>query len=307
MDEIKVIENNYLIKTIDAINCELKRRSIELETLPKSHIGDAFLLETLMSIAATRKSRLESIIDKPYFARIDFTPNDNFKLNECYIGKSSIVDEMGDDVVVDWRSPICSLYYDSNLGEVSYLAPMGEINGILSLKRQFIIDHKVIESIYDVDSVSDDELLKPYLKANADTRLKNIVASIQKEQNTIIRSPIFKNMIVEGVAGSGKTTVALHRIAYLVYNENARFKPSQFMIIGPNEFFLNYISSVLPDLESGDVNQITLEGVAESYLNEKITFVNNAQTLIDYISGRKDTTSLRFKQSLIYKDLLDRL
>lgn len=306
MDELKAHESNYLAKTITAINCELKRRQIELETLPKYHGSDPFLLETLMSIAATRQARLLSIIDKPYFARIDFVADDNNNLKECYIGKSSILDDVGDSVVIDWRSPICSLYYDSNLGRVSYQAPMGIIEGTLHLKRQFIIERRIIESMYDVDSVSDDELLKPYLKANADTRLKNIVASIQKEQNQIIRSSIFTNMIVEGVAGSGKTTIALHRIAYLVYNENERFKPSQFMVIGPNKFFINYISSVLPDLESGDVKQITLEGIAESYLNEKVSFINHVPTLIDYISGKKDATFLRLKQSLIYKELLDK-
>lgn len=305
MDDLMILEGKYLVKTIAAINSELKQRKMDLETLPKYHGGNPFLLETLMSIAATRQARLLAITDKPYFARIDFLADDKPNVKKCYIGKSGILDEKGDSVVIDWRSPICSLYYDSNLGRVSYQAPMGTIEGTLDLKRQFVIENKIIESIYDVDSVSDDELLKPYLKANADTRLKNIVSSIQKEQNQIIRATIFRNMIVEGVAGSGKTTVALHRIAYLVYNENERFKPSQFMVIGPNKFFINYISSVLPDLESGDVKQITLDGIAQDYINEKITFINHVPTLIDYISGKKDATFLKFKQSLIYKQLID--
>lgn len=304
MKELMTLEGNYLCKTIEAIKDELKRRAIELETLPKQH-SDPFLLETLMSIAATRHNRLLNIIDKPYFARIDFIPDDKVTTKECYIGKSSVIDDYGNSIVIDWRSPICSLYYDSNLGRVSYLAPMGTIEGELKLKRQFIIEKQIIESIYDVDSVSDDELLKPYLKANADTRLKNIVASIQKEQNQIIRANMYNDMIVEGVAGSGKTTVALHRIAYLVYNENERFKPTQFMVIGPNKFFINYISSVLPDLESGDVKQLTLEGIALDYLNEKITFIDHTPTLIDYINGKKDTSLSALKQSLKYKELLD--
>lgn len=304
MDELMAFEKSYLSKTIECIKDEIKRRELELETLPKNH-SDPFLLETLMSIAATRHARLINIIDKPYFARIDFIPDDKVETKECYIGKSSVIDDYGNSVVIDWRSPICTLYYDSNLGRVSYLAPMGTIEGELLLKRQFLIEQQKIESIYDVDSVSDDELLKPYLKANADTRLKNIVASIQKEQNQIIRSSMYNNMIVEGVAGSGKTTVALHRIAYLVYNEHERFKPNQFMVIGPNKFFINYISSVLPDLESGDVKQLTLEGIAETFLNEKIKFVDHMPTLIDYINGKKDASTSSLKQSLDYKTMLN--
>lgn len=120
------------------------------------------------------------------------------------------------------------------------------IFGTLSLKRQYEIEKGTLLSYHDVDSVSDDELLKPFLSASADSRLKNIVASIQTEQNRIIREDLHKNLIVQGAAGSGKTTVALHRIAYLVYRWRDSIRPSQYMVIGPNLFFISYISAVLP-------------------------------------------------------------
>ena len=108
-----------------------------------------------------------------------------------------------------------------------------------------------------MDTVSNDELLKPYLETGVDNRLKNIVSTIQSEQNAIIRESLFKNMIVQGVAGSGKTTVALHRIAYLVYNHRDSIKPEQYLVIGPNQFFVNYISGVLPDLDVNHVKHCT--------------------------------------------------
>lgn len=139
-------------------------------------------------------------------------------------------------ITVDWRAPIASLYYDSNIGKASYLAPEGEISGNLLTKRQYEIEKGELISFSDVDTVSNDELLKPYLGVSADKRLKNIVATIQSEQNKIIRWDMKDNLIVQGVAGSGKTTVALHRIAYLVYNNRDLYKPSRYMVIGPNKF-----------------------------------------------------------------------
>ena len=214
-----------------------------LRDLPKKYGSNPILLANLMSTSATKIANIQKIKEKPYFARIDFKEDKKSTKDKLYIGKIGVTDLDGKVVVTDWRAPVSTLYYDSNLGQVEYDAPYGKIHGELSLKRQIIIQNRKIESIFDVDSVSDDELLKPYLGASADSRLKNIVASIQGEQNEIIRKNIEKNLIVQGVAGSGKTTVALHRIAYLMYNNSDKYKANQFMVIGPNKFFINYISS----------------------------------------------------------------
>lgn len=218
-----------------------------LRTLPKKYGNNPVLLSNLMSSTATKITNIARMKEKPYFARIDFKEDKKPNKEKLYIGKVGVTDLDGNVVITDWRAPVSTLYYDANLGKVEYNAPEGKIKGELSLKRQIIIQNKNVEEIFDVDSVSDDELLKPYLGASADNRLKNIVASIQSEQNNIIRKSIEENLIVQGVAGSGKTTVALHRIAYLMYNNANRYKANQFMVIGPNRFFINYISNVLPD------------------------------------------------------------
>ena len=277
-----------------------------LRDLPKKYGSNPVLLANLMSTSATKIANIQKIKEKPYFARIDFKEDKKNTKDKLYIGKIGVTDLNGRVVVTDWRAPVSTLYYDSNLGQVEYDAPYGKIHGELSLKRQIIIQNKKIESIFDVDSVSDDELLKPYLGASADSRLKNIVASIQGEQNEIIRKNIEKNLIVQGVAGSGKTTVALHRIAYLMYNNSEKYKANQFMVIGPNKFFINYISNVLPDLDASNAVQLTYEELASNFIGEKISYEDSTKKLNDIIDGRDTISNVKYKTTLEYKDLLDK-
>lgn len=277
-----------------------------LATLPKKYGNNPVLLSNLMSSTATKITNIAKIKEKPYFARLDFKEDRKDNKDKLYIGKIGVIDLDGKIVVTDWRAPVATLYYDSNLGKVEYNAPEGIVKGELSLKRQIIIKNKEVQEIFDVDSVSDDELLKPYLGANADNRLKNIVASIQGEQNYIIRKDIEKNLIVQGVAGSGKTTVALHRIAYLMYNNSTKFKPNQFMVIGPNKFFINYISNVLPDLDASNAVQVTFEELASNFVNEKLVFEDATKKLSDIIDGKDNKNYLKFKSSMKYKKILDK-
>lgn len=277
-----------------------------LRDLPKKYGSNPVLLANLMSTSATKIANIQKIKEKPYFARIDFKEDKKNTKDKLYIGKIGVTDLDGRVVVTDWRAPVSTLYYDSNLGQVEYDAPYGKIHGELSLKRQIIIQNKKIESIFDVDSVSDDELLKPYLGASADSRLKNIVASIQGEQNEIIRKNIEKNLIVQGVAGSGKTTVALHRIAYLMYNNSDKYNANQFMVIGPNKFFINYISNVLPDLDASNAVQLTYEELASNFIGEKISYEDSTKKLNDIIDGRDTISNVKYKTTLEYKDLLDK-
>lgn len=275
-----------------------------LRTLPKKYGNNPVLLSNLMSSTATKITNIARMKEKPYFARIDFKEDKKPNKEKLYIGKVGVIDLDGKVVITDWRAPVSTLYYDANLGKVEYNAPEGKIKGELSLKRQIIIQNKNVEEIFDVDSVSDDELLKPYLGASADNRLKNIVASIQSEQNNIIRKSIEKNLIVQGVAGSGKTTVALHRIAYLMYNNANRYKANQFMVIGPNRFFINYISNVLPDLDASNAVQVTYEELASDFTCEKLIFEDSTKKLSDIIDKKAPKDYLKFKSSLKYKELL---
>ena len=270
-------ELEYLDYTIDKYNEVIDDSKLKLNNLRElyKHNYEAMLEE---------KFRLESEINSiekaksnPYFARIDFKSKNFF--DKCYIGKKGVTDYDNNVITVDWRAPISSLYYDSNVGECKYIAPEGIIEGNLLLKRQYTIEKGKLINFNDVDTVSNDELLKPYLSVSADNRLKNIVSTIQSEQNQIIREDMYKNLVIQGVAGSGKTTVALHRIAYLVYNNRELFKPSDYMVIGPNKFFVSYISNILPDLDVNGVTQNTLDELFLTYMKEDFK-INNSLDII---------------------------
>lgn len=304
MEELEY-ENIKLNKVEEKLDIIKKEEEQVLTTLPKKYSHNPILLSNLMSITATKITNIAKIKERPYFARIDFKDDKKQNKEKIYIGKIGVLDLDGNIVITDWRAPISTLYYDSNLGRVEYIAPEGIVKGDMSLKRQIIISNKRVTDIFDVDSVSDDELLKPYLGANADNRLKNIVASIQGEQNYIIRKGIEKNIVVQGVAGSGKTTVALHRIAYLMYNNSDKYKADQFMVIGPNKFFINYISNVLPDLDAGNAAQLTIEELAKKFIDEDILFEDVTKNLSDIIDDGIEKEYLKFKNSMEYYRLLD--
>ena len=244
---------------------------------------------------------LEASLNNPYFARIDFKFDDKNNSESIYIGRYGVYDGI-DAIVTDWRAPISSLYYDGEIGKCSFDSPDGIMTGELELKRQFEILKGKLLDYFDVNLVTDDILLQKYLKNNNDTRLKNIIATIQKEQNEVIRKKIQNNIIVQGVAGSGKTTVALHRIAYLVYNYRNRIKQNQYMVIGPNPIFLKYIESVLPELDVASVSQVTFEEFAKDYIKEEIN-INLEQKAPHNIKLKNDIG--KFKSSLKYKSMLD--
>ena len=306
MNKDFLLEEKHLQITKSNIEIVTKEEQARLKNLPKIYTDNPRLLGSLISITATKLNNLNNSSGKPYFARIDFTAKLDKSKTVSYIGKVGVIDDNGDMIVTDWRAPISAIYYDSNLGDLSYKVEEDLIYGTLELKRQIIIEKGKLISIFDVDSVSDDELLKPYLGVSADNRLKNIVASIQSEQNDIIRANINKNIIVQGVAGSGKTTVALHRIAYLVYNYSKKVKADQFMVIGPNKFFINYISTVLPDLDVGNAVQCTYEELSTEYIKEKFDIEEPTQKLIEYISGKKIEKYSRLKTSMRYKEAIDK-
>lgn len=304
--DINIIEEKYLKYSKEEISKLIESEEKRYKELPMKYKDDVFLLQELMSILYVKLKNLETSKKKPYFARIDFKNNKEEDTEICYIGKVGVISDDGKIVVVDWRAPISNLYYDSNIGKTEYIAPEGVIEGELKLKRQIVIEDGEIKDIFDVDSVSDDELLKPYLGVNADSRLKNIVASIQSEQNNIIRASMQKNIIVQGVAGSGKTTVALHRISYLIYNLKGANFNDKFMVIGPNKFFINYISSVLPDLDIVNVKQWTINEMAKEYINEKIIFIDKYFENVLNIGIKQEKNIYRVKTSMLYKKILDK-
>ncbi len=222
-----------------------------------SALNNTITLNEHMKRALERNRRAQT---KPYFGRIIFHDETLDKTESLYIGKGGISSDRTSQIVTDWRAPVANAYYENGLGKSSYTAPDGrELPIDLKLKRTFEIENGRLSDYYDTDVVSNDELLMKALSQNKEAVLGEIVATIQKEQNEIIRKSPYHNVIVQGVAGSGKTTVAMHRISYILYNYKERFRPEDFYIVGSNHILLNYITGVLPDLDVYGVRQMTME------------------------------------------------
>ncbi|MBS4192672.1 AAA family ATPase [Bacillus sp. FJAT-49705] len=208
---------------------------------------------------------------KPYFARIDFLQENQKETEQLYIGKTSLYSrENQEQIIVDWRSPIANLYYEGRLGEVHYESYEESFNGYLTLKRQFMIENGELDEIRDIDLTTTDELLQESLSKSSSNRLTEIISTIQEEQNRIIRADLNKPIIVQGAAGSGKTTIALHRISYFIYQYKENFAPEQLMILAPSRLFIDYISEALPELGVERVRQTTYQEYVQACLGIKL-------------------------------------
>lgn len=302
-----------VIEQLEVEKVELENRLAQTES--NMDKGD-FLKEQLLYAGHKKILDIKSIESKPYFARIDVKEKNEENIENLYIGKLSVIDSQSQEpIIIDWRSPIANLYYDGRIGNSTYEALNKQIECYISLKRQYFITNQILEKYIDIDMKGSDELLQEALSENADDRLKNIVATIQEEQNKIIRADINKPLIVQGVAGSGKTTIALHRAAYLIYNYGKDFSPDSFMIIAPNKFFLNYISNVLPDLGVENVKQYTFEDFAYEVLGKKLKISDSNEKLViivnkDFNEVNKGNVDIIIKESKIkssieFKEIMD--
>lgn len=304
MDELN-LEKQKLADTIEIIKRLITANEKDLAKFTKESNSNDITIYDAIKNARNHIRVLNNSIDSPYFARIDFYSEDEKTTNVFYIGKNGII-ENEKIIVTDWRAPISSLYYNAEVGSCSYPSPSGNIYGRMDLKRQFEISKGELLNYFDVDLVSSDMLLQKYLKANNNSRLKSIVSTIQKEQNDVIRKSMGRNLIVQGVAGSGKTTVALHRIAYLIYNNIYTTKNNQYLVIGPNSVFLKYIESVLPDLDVSGVSQKTFETFAQDYIEEQFNINNSSKKVSQSISGKYDLSYEKTKCSLEYKECIEK-
>lgn len=263
--------------------------------------GTQFIRQAFMSMYAIDENKLKSMLDSPYFARMDFKTNEG--LNEIYIGKKGLVGDNLENIIYDWRSNIASMYYDCSLGHAEYNNNEYIVKGEILKKRQINIEKGKLISVDEQDTLTNDKILLKYLSDCSDARLKSIVATIQKEQNSIIRSSLKKDYIIQGVAGSGKTTVALHRIAYLLYNETKNINESDFMILGPNNYFLNYISGLLPDLDITNVSESTFDSIALNNIG-KVKLENQNKTLENILLENVDKNTISYKFSLEFLKLV---
>ena len=237
----------------------IKDAMSELDTQESSQNYINVMVNTqFVEIANKNYDKLVKALKKPYFARIDFREKGSEKDEQFYIGKTSILkDNEFTPLVVDWRAPVSNLYYEGRLGTTTYESEGEMYEGELLLKRQITIEDGHLVNIIDVDITTNDAFLQASLEASADQRLKDIASTIQAEQNRVIRASMRRPLIVQGAAGSGKTTIALHRIAYFIYTYEKSFNPENFLIIAPNRLFINYISEVLPELGVEKVKQTT--------------------------------------------------
>ena len=239
----------------------------EIRSMRESILNHFALGESVIN----KHKRLTKILAIPYFGRIDFLEKkENSKVMPIYIGIHTFYDpESRATLIHDWRAPVSSMFYDHELGEAGYRSPSGEIKGVISLKRQYRIRGGKMEFMIESALTVHDDILQKELSSNADDKMKNIVATIQREQNRIIRNEDIRTLIIQGVAGSGKTSIALHRIAYLLYTFRDSISSKDILIISPNKVFSDYISNVLPELGEETVPETSMEQILSGALEHK--------------------------------------
>ena len=279
--------------------------------------------EKIYNLLKKEIENYEEALREPYFGRVDFSEKFGNEEN-IYIGKKGISSSVdGEEIVVDWRAPVADLYYSGTGGEAYYRAPMGVIEGELNLKRKFLYNNNDLEKIFDestnkiiINDAEGSELVDEFLKINLEEsrgkKLKEVVATIQKEQNDIIRWPKNLPIIVQGSAGSGKTTIALHRLAYLLYRYRESMDGKDILVLAPNKLFLDYISEILPTLGSNDVKQTTFQElvIKELKLKGKIRSKDDKLKELIELEDNKDKKNIvnasRVKGNLIFKTIIDR-
>lgn len=216
--------------------------------------------------------RFEKMQDSPFFGRVDFLFEDEDEAETFYIGIGNFAERAGSvPMIYDWRAPVSGLFYDFDKGVASYEAPAGLIEGEIESKWQYKIRNGKMVYGFESDMMIDDEILKQELGSNGDVQLKNIVRTIQKEQNEIIRNTKDKILVIQGVAGSGKTSIALHRIAYLLYHDRKHLKSSNILILSPNNVFADYISHILPELGEENIQEMSFDIFAYKELKSVVT------------------------------------
>ena len=243
--------------------------------------------------ASKRLSTLRRMQEVPYFGRIDFIEEGNTAQEKIYIGISSLTDKSGEDFLIyDWRAPVSSVYYDYQPGPAKYVTPGGTIHGQLEKKWQYLIRGGVLQSMFDTSLTIGDEILQQVLGKGTDKKMHNIVATIQQEQNRIIRHDHGRLLIVHGAAGSGKTSAALQRIAYLLYKYRDRLNADQIILFSPNSMFSHYVSNVLPELGEENMQQVTFQEYLDLRLSKEYQ-VENPFEQLEYVLTAENTSSYR--------------
>lgn len=276
----------------------------QAELLSEKERGHGKIDEQLKTLDRLKRS--------PYFGRIDFIEDKEFEGDQLYIGIASLMDQDDENFLIyDWRAPISSMYYDFTPGEASFDAVDGTVTGEITLKRQFIIKNGSLDGMFDTGVTIGDQLLQQALGNNASTAMKSIVATIQKEQNQIIRNETSKYLIVQGVAGSGKTSAALQRIAYLMYRYREVLSGENMVLFSPNPLFTSYVANVLPELGEENMKQTTFLEHLEAKAGSSLTIESPFEQMEYVLTGVSETNydnkmeSIHYKSSIDFKTMID--
>ncbi|TKD68295.1 HelD family protein [Pseudalkalibacillus hwajinpoensis] len=300
---------------LEKIAAEITKQQKKLANYPR-YSGDNVTEQVLESIREENRTSLAIAAKEPYFARMDFQ-EDEKESRSYYIGKVGVAHEDSQDsLVVDWRAPVASMFYAFTGGEeeVYYISPDGMIEGNIELKRNIVIRNQELQRVVDTyvegseELSGSDEFLLYRLSENKDNRLRDIVSTIQAKQNDIIRAERTKPLIIQGAAGSGKTTVALHRLAYLLYEYRDTIQAGRMVIFAPNRMFLDYISGVLPELGVGGIQQSTFTDWTLSMIEEKVKLDSSGDDLQKWFGKKRpeiEKAEGRIKGSLAFKEWID--
>ncbi|MCA0754148.1 AAA family ATPase [Paenibacillus sp. N4] len=291
----------------------------QLQAIGPRYKGDDFTEQMLDLQQEERRLRLEISKKEPYFGRIDFQELPAGDQKPMYIGKAGVAKQGSNELlVIDWRAPVASLFYSFTGGDApaAYESPDGEVTGHVHLKRNFMIRQGEIVRLVDSyirgqeEGSVTDEFLLYRLGENKDNKLRDIVSTIQGEQDRIIRAERNRALFIQGVAGSGKTTVALHRLAYLLYQYADRMRAERMIIFAPSRMFLDYISGVLPELGVGDIQQTTFSDWTLELLENAVRLDDPSRTMTYWFEERRTAEEIghssgRFKGSLAFKAIVD--
>ncbi|SDM46406.1 DNA helicase-2 / ATP-dependent DNA helicase PcrA [Fictibacillus solisalsi] len=295
------------------VNLEDADEAIETAASIKQQAELLSELERSHKNAEDQMKSLVRLSDSPYFGRIDFKEKSDADSQPIYLGIASFYDEEKDQFLVyDWRAPISSLYYDYSLGKAEYDAPGGVISGEMELKRQYIIRNAIIKSMFDTGVTIGDELLQEVLSRQANPHMKSIVATIQKEQNQIIRNTKGSLLIVQGAAGCGKTSAALQRVAYLLYRYRETLTANQIVLFSPNNVFNSYVSNVLPELGEENMMQTTFQQYIHHHLGSSFYLedpLEQMEAVLTAGEGSQDQArlaSIQYKASLDFMDMIEK-
>ena len=288
----------YLYENKDAMD-RMEKEAVRYSITSSAIIGEASL---------EKRKRIEKLLDSPYFGRIDFSEDGEKDRKPVYIGIYSFFDEKENlNIIHDWRAPVSSMYYDFELGKAFYEAPSGKIKGEVLLKRQYRIRKGKMEFMLENSLNIHDNILQEELSKASDDKMKNIVATIQRDQNAIIRNETSRVLIIQGVAGSGKTSIALHRIAFLLYRFRENLSSKEILIISPNKVFADYISNVLPELGEERIPEMGMEELAHKVLENKYKFQTFAEQVNRLLEKPDDAyiNRIKFKADFAFLGKLD--